>query len=136
MYYGFRPKDSLEAHREFSCPDEGKYHFKFPPHSNVIDIALLGKKIRPTEPLPFTGMNPDITDPEELVFDSRFESGNLDMAVKTSDNEYDLYMRVDANTRGHHQWFYFSVQNKSPRKVRFNLVNFTKDDSLYNQVLT
>ena len=102
IYYGFRPKDSLEAHREFSRPEEGKYHFKFPPHSNVIDIALLGKKIRPTEPLPFTGMNPDITDPEELVFDGRFESGNLDMAVKTKDNEYDLYMRVDANTRGHH----------------------------------
>jgi len=37
-----------------------------------------------------------------LKFDSKFESGNLDMVVKRDDYEYDLYMRVDTNTRGHH----------------------------------
>jgi hypothetical protein len=47
-------------------------------------------------------MNPEINDPNELIFDSRFESGNLDMVLKPKENEYDLYMRVDANTRGHH----------------------------------
>ena len=48
-------------------------------------------------------MNPDITKKEqELIFDSKFESGNLDMAIKLKDFEYDLYMRVDTNTKGHH----------------------------------
>lgn len=55
------------------------------------------------------------------------------MVAMKSDQEYDLYMRVDANTRGHHQWFYFSVKNKSCDTVRFNIVNFTKKESLYTQ---
>ena len=46
----------------------------------------------------------------ELIFDSDFESGNLDMVIKTEEQAYDLYMRVDTNTRGHHQWFYFTVK--------------------------
>jgi cytosolic carboxypeptidase protein 2/3 len=48
-------------------------------------------------------MNPNlISDAPELVFDSNFESGNLDMVIKVKEGEYDLYMRVDTNTRGHH----------------------------------
>jgi hypothetical protein len=45
-------------------------------------------------------MNNDFTN--ELEFDSNFESGNLDMVLKVKNFEYDLYMRVDTNTRGHH----------------------------------
>jgi len=33
-----------------------------------------------------------------LIFESRFESGNLKRAVKTSDFEYDLTMRPDYNS--------------------------------------
>ena len=47
-------------------------------------------------------MNPKIDLQNELIFDSNFESGNLDLVIKTGQNEYDLYMRVDTNTRGHH----------------------------------
>jgi len=48
-------------------------------------------------------MNPNvICQNPELIFDANFESGNLDMAIKVKDFEYDLYMRVDTNTRGHH----------------------------------
>lgn len=36
------------------------------------------------------------------IFDSNFESGNLDMVVQVAPREFDLYMRVDSNTRGHH----------------------------------
>jgi cytosolic carboxypeptidase protein 2/3 len=55
-------------------------------------------------------MNPNIPNREqELTFDSTFESGNLDEVIKVGPWEYDLYMRVDTNTRGHHQWFYFSI---------------------------
>ena len=42
-------------------------------------------------------------------------------------------MRVDTNTRGHHQWFYFSVKNHSNLgNVNFSVLNFTKKQSLYN----
>jgi hypothetical protein len=45
-----------------------------------------------------------------------------------------MYMRVDSNTRGHHQWFYFKVQNQNKvGTVKFNFVNFTKRQSLYAQ---
>lgn len=49
-------------------------------------------------------MNPilDNAKDKELIFDSNFESGNLDMVIKIRELEYDLYMWVDTNTRGHH----------------------------------
>ena len=62
-----------------------------------------------------------------LTFDSSFESGNLDTVFQIDSNEFDMFMRVDSNTRGHHQWFYFKVENR--QKVgtfKFNFVNFTK----------
>ena len=37
-----------------------------------------------------------------LLFDSLFECGNLDRVVMVSPNEYDLYMRPDTNSKGHH----------------------------------
>ena len=54
-----------------------------------------------------------------LVFDSKFESGNLDLVVKllsSSNNSngvdcFDLYMRPDTNSCGHSQWYFFSVTN-------------------------
>lgn len=55
-------------------------------------------------------MNPARPTENELVFDSNFESGNLDMVYTPMPNVYDLYMRVDTNTQGNHQWFYFSVE--------------------------
>ena len=49
-----------------------------------------------------------------------------------SPTEYDLYMRADTNTRGHHQWFYFKVTNRRKLvNIRFNILNFTKSQSLY-----
>lgn len=69
---------------------------------------------------------------EILQFDSTFESGNLDRVVMVSPTEYDLYMRPDTNARGHHQWFYFRVTSRTNLgPVRFNILNFTKRRSLY-----
>jgi hypothetical protein len=41
--------------------------------------------------------------PEDLtlIFESRFESGNLLAAIKISDREYDLILQNDINTNGH-----------------------------------
>lgn len=44
-----------------------------------------------------------------LIFDSRFESGNLRKAVKVNNIEYNLWLDNDLNTRGHTQWYYFKV---------------------------
>ena len=68
-----------------------------------------------------------------LIFESRFEGGNLAMASKVNENEYNLLLQTDINSRGHTQWFYFRVQNtKAQSTVKFNLLNFPKSDSLFN----
>lgn len=68
-----------------------------------------------------------------LIFESRFESGNLLAAVKISDLEYDLVLQNDINTNGHTQWYFFRVSNmRKGMKVRFNIINLAKPDSLYN----
>lgn len=38
---------------------------------------------------------------DELLFDSKFESGNLDFVGKVNENEFDLIMRLDTNSRTH-----------------------------------
>lgn len=50
-------------------------------------------------------------DVSDLIFESRFESGNLARAVKVSDYHYELFLRPDMYTNRHTQWFYFSVKN-------------------------
>ena len=69
-----------------------------------------------------------------LVFESRFESGNLRRSIQVYENEYDLIVKPDINTRGHTQWFYFSVSNtRKGVPVKFNLINMYKGNSLYNR---
>lgn len=77
---------------------------------------------------------------DSLIFDSHFESGNLLSAYRVvsasrgPQHVYDLYMHPDVNTKGHTQWFYFSVSNiKAGQEVTFTIRNFIKPDSLYNQ---
>jgi len=73
--------------------------------------------------------------PKEKVlrFNSRFEAGNLKRAIKVSDYEYHLFLEYDVETKGHVQWFYFSVTNYRERQpVTFKIVNFMKPESLYN----
>ena len=68
-----------------------------------------------------------------LLFESRFESGNLYLAYKVSDIEYNLLMQNDINTSGHTQWLFFQVKNtRKNMNVQFNVMNFTKPDSLFN----
>ena len=72
-------------------------------------------------------------DDKTLLFESRFESGNLYLATKVSDQEYDCLMQNDINTQGHTQWFYFKVTNThSGLPVKFNIMNYSKADSMFN----
>ncbi len=62
-----------------------------------------------------------------LIFESRFESGNLNYAVKVSDTMYILVLQNDCHCLGHTQWYYFRVGNTSRgAEVRFNIVNMVK----------
>lgn len=77
---------------------------------------------------------PEAPNDPTLIFESRFESGNLMVAIQLSLNEYDLVLQNDVNTNGHTQWYFFRVSNtKKDQKVRFNIINLAKPDSLYNQ---
>ncbi|XP_072034203.1 cytosolic carboxypeptidase 2-like isoform X2 [Amphiura filiformis] len=72
-------------------------------------------------------------DDTRLLFESRFESGNLMKATQVSEFEYELQLRCDLYTDKHIQWFYFRVQNAKPAaKYRFTITNFMKPGSLYN----
>ena len=69
-----------------------------------------------------------------LIFESRFESGNLLCAFRTEDeNSYQLYLQNDTNTTGYIQWFFFRVSNtKKGRKVNFNIINMLRKTCIYN----
>lgn len=55
------------------------------------------------------------------------ESGNLLQADRIAADEYQFYMQVDSNTKGHQQWFYFRVRNtRKNQKYMFHIMNFTK----------
>ncbi|MGH0156475.1 UNVERIFIED_CONTAM: hypothetical protein FKN15_006201 [Acipenser sinensis] len=73
-------------------------------------------------------------DDSSLVFESRFESGNLQKAVRVrGQHDYELTLRTDLYTKKHTQWYYFRVQNMKPGTTyRFTIVNLMKSNSLYN----
>lgn len=50
-----------------------------------------------------------------------------------TDGEYNLLMQNDINTCGHTQWFYFrTVNTRAGATVKFNILNYSKPDSLFN----
>ncbi|XP_065070880.1 cytosolic carboxypeptidase 2-like isoform X2 [Rhopilema esculentum] len=72
-------------------------------------------------------------DDNTLLFESRFESGNLMRAIKVGDYDYELWLRFDLYTNKHTQWYYFMVQNAKPGvQYRFTIMNFVKAGSLYS----
>lgn len=61
-------------------------------------------------------------------------AGIWNRAVQVDDNEYDLLIQSDYNSQGYSQWYYFKVSNtRVDVKYTFNIYNFYKPDSLYNQ---
>ncbi|XP_023289899.1 cytosolic carboxypeptidase 2 [Orussus abietinus] len=72
----------------------------------------------------------------DLLFESRFESGNLGKVIKITDTYYQLHLRRDLYTQRHMQWYYFRISNTRSRTIyRLSIVNFCKEDSLYNEGL-
>ena len=73
---------------------------------------------------------------ETLIFESRFESGNLLCAFKIEENNYQLYLQNDTNTTGYIQWFFFRVSNtKKGNKVNFTIINMLRSSCVYKKGL-
>lgn len=71
---------------------------------------------------------------DTLIFESRFESGNLKRVIQTGDYEYDLYLNPDHTTGTFTQWYFFRIQNtRKNTTYTINIRNYQKSDSLYNQ---
>ncbi|CAG9329220.1 unnamed protein product [Blepharisma stoltei] len=133
IYQGWQPSDSFKVHSKLTNNSTDTYPFDFSEPS-IRAHEYLSKRNKSETPVD-TGMIKDI--PEgSLIFDSVFEGGNLDQVYMVNENEYDLYMRPDTNTLGHMHWFYFSVMGiAKPRRVRFNIVNFSRNSPLYRHGL-
>nr|CAD7446171.1 unnamed protein product [Timema bartmani] len=70
---------------------------------------------------------------DTLLFESRFESGNLRKVLQVASKEYDLILMPDVNSCRHHQWFYFEVSNmESKTPYQFNIINCEKQNSQFN----
>ncbi|KAL3318797.1 hypothetical protein Ciccas_002541 [Cichlidogyrus casuarinus] len=74
--------------------------------------------------------------PPSLVFESRFECGNLKQAKRVGPFEYWLVLNPDLFTKRHTQWYYFQISNFVPRVTyKFTILNLVKPSSLYSQGL-
>eukprot|EP01137_Pigoraptor_chileana_P008707 Opistho-2@55921 len=71
-----------------------------------------------------------------LVFESRFESGNLHRAIMINPLEYDLILSPDLSSAASHncQWFFFRVSNiRAGCRYVFRVVNMEKPTSQFNE---
>ena len=72
----------------------------------------------------------------KIIFDSKFESGNLRMAIKLNsdiDNEYDLIIRKDYNCEKNYSWFFFSIECGRECDIKFNILNFIKKKIMFDE---
>lgn len=128
-------------HKNYVKPSENTYEFNFPKsyggagaksfYDSMFEDILGGEEPKRDEMREFLGMSPDV-DYNELMFNSNFESGNLDVVVKRNEDSYNLFLRADTNTKGYFNWFHFEVgKTKKGRTVKFNIVNMSKRVSLF-----
>ena len=89
LYLGPRFKHSLALHKSLAnkpLPNgHQSYPFKYPLNMGMIE-SIIKSTHRIETPRQFLGMNSIVeNDDNELKFDSNFESGNLDMVIKTKE---------------------------------------------------
>ena len=93
IYLGFRPIDSYDLHDSYSGKQTYTFKFQYLKQSKAYDYCMR-EKLRENKGLfnqnifngkangrPFLGMNPDLPN-NSIVFDSYFESWNLDFVIK------------------------------------------------------
>ena len=80
---------------------------------------------------------------ETLIFESKFESGNLQLAYLTEQyddeennekiDKYQLFLHNDTNTIGYTQWFFFKVKNmKKDKTINFSILNLLRPKTKYS----
>lgn len=94
------------------------FHYKPSSQVNYFSRSVAGGSQPAMEPVR-TNLGPDT-----LMFESRFESGNLEKVVRITDTYYELHLRQDFYTTRHCQWFYFQV-TRSIRKYISNKKRLT-----------
>lgn len=101
-------------------------------HDRALD-ALDRPFVNLTHPCVNHPLTPQVV-PDSLVFESRFESGNLRAAVCISPSEYDLIIDADTNSGGCTQWFFFSIANTTAGStIKLNIINEGKKGSLFKK---
>ena len=56
------------------------------------------------------------------------------MVVRVKHDEYDCYLRSDSNTKGHTNWYWFTVENFNKLgSVKINICNMKKTKNLYGK---
>ncbi|XP_053417733.1 cytosolic carboxypeptidase 2 isoform X1 [Nycticebus coucang] len=104
-------------------------HHIVPTEGSYFTSSRVGGKRGSIKELAVTLQGPE---DNTLLFESRFESGNLQKAVRVDTYEYELTLRTDLYTNKHTQWFYFRVQNtRKDATYRFTIINLLKPKSLY-----
>ncbi|CAL1533712.1 unnamed protein product [Lymnaea stagnalis] len=108
----------------------GRVVFSYETNTNFYMKSHAGGSRNGCEPC---AVSLDSENDKTLIFESRFESGNLGKVVQVGEREYELSLRYDLYTNKHTQWFYFRVSNtRADMEYRFTICNFIKSDSLYN----
>ena len=76
---------------------------------------------------------PKQTTDRTLIFDSKFESGNLSQVYQLSPDTYHCILEYDKNNAGSCQWFYFKMSNvRSDIKYNFFISGFHKNTGLFS----
>ena len=113
--------------RGYSYGPSGGNNFLGPMNSQGKKINRYYNKLRPY-------YIKDSDSDNTLIFESRFESGNLRRVVWMGDNTYNLILKYDYGTTNYTQWYYFKVANtRKDTRYKFNIINLIKPDSSYNQ---
>jgi len=98
VYLGSRPTNSVKVNQQYDYQwkSRSKYNLNVAVLRDRIEAGGDSRRIlRPT--------------PCNYKFNSSFEGGNLDAVVAVSQNEFDCFIRSDSNTKGHCNWYHFSV---------------------------
>ena len=73
---------------------------------------------------------------DTLIFESRFEHGNLGKAFRVGLIEYNLYLSPDSKTEKMQQWYYFRLQNvRKGVMYKFNINNLANAAGQYKHGL-
>lgn len=125
VYRGVRHRHSYDLHKAYRSA--GCYSVALDSFRLFLEAEAKGLLYHKT-------LLPD-SRPDKLEFDGHFECGNCDLVRKseTKPDHYDVYLRPDTSTRGHAQWFYFSVAAKSACRATFQVKNNCKPQAMFTK---